>query len=248
MSRRSLALKRSCIVKSLFKGNKFQYTITNQPQHIKYKQYKPHIEGMQAHYKYSLHMCPSARSSVPHFVKIASPLFKTYYLERTWKANGWHWDLNFEIRGHQKYPHHIDNPHRQPSQFTRIRVCKRHDQIQGAPHWKTMLPAWSSKLSTDCFPLRRADNHQGVLDVAGRPGTEHRKAKGSQIHRLPSLTLCLQLQQHQYFRVSCHRLFRDKRGTTSQKILLLARHTWTPQFYVPSKTFSWYVLQINLFR
>lgn len=169
MSRRSLALKRSCIVKSLFKGNKFQYTITNQPQHIKYKQYKPHIEGMQAHYKYSLHMCPSARSSVPHFVKIASPLFKTYYLERTWKANGWHWDLNFEIRGHQKYPHHIDNPHRQPSQFTRIRVCKRHDQIQGAPHWKTMLPAWSSKLSTDCLPLRRADNHQGVLDVAGRP-------------------------------------------------------------------------------
>lgn len=39
-------------MKSLFKGNKFQYTITNQPQHIKYKQYKPSPEGMQARYKY----------------------------------------------------------------------------------------------------------------------------------------------------------------------------------------------------
>lgn len=58
----------------------FQYTITNQPQHIKYKQYKPSIEGMQAHYKYSLHMCPSARCSVLHFVKISSPTFKTHIL------------------------------------------------------------------------------------------------------------------------------------------------------------------------
>lgn len=67
-------------MKNLFKGSKFQYTITNQPQHIKYKQYKPSIEGMQAHYKYSLHMCPSARGSVPHFVKIPSPPFKTHIL------------------------------------------------------------------------------------------------------------------------------------------------------------------------
>lgn len=58
----------------------FQYTITNQPQHIKYKQYKPSIEWMQAHYKYSLHMCPSARGSVLHFVKISSPMFKTHIL------------------------------------------------------------------------------------------------------------------------------------------------------------------------
>lgn len=67
-------------MKSLFKGNKFQYAITNQPQHIKYKQYKPSIEGMQACYKCSLHMCPSARGSVPHFVEISSPPFKTLTL------------------------------------------------------------------------------------------------------------------------------------------------------------------------
>lgn len=48
-------------MKSLFKGCKFQYIITNQPQHIKYKQYKPIVEGMQAQYKYSLHTCPSER-------------------------------------------------------------------------------------------------------------------------------------------------------------------------------------------
>lgn len=64
-------------MKSLFKGNKFQYTFTNQPQHIKYKQYKPSVEGMQACYKCSLHLSPSARGSVPNFVEIASPPFKT---------------------------------------------------------------------------------------------------------------------------------------------------------------------------
>jgi len=95
-----------CIVKSLFKGNKFQYTTTNQPQYIKYKQYKASAEGMQAHYKYSLHMCPSARASVPRFAKISFPPFKTPMLGG--HINQTVGTENSILKSQDKHSHRID--------------------------------------------------------------------------------------------------------------------------------------------
>lgn len=121
---------------------------------------------MQAHYKYSLHTCPSERAQCHILLKY--PLFKTHLLVSTWKANSWCWELNFEITGHQKYSHHIDKDWQ-----TTITV---HKNIGLKKVW----PATRCSLSKACanglelwgerslLPSEES-SPQGILEVAGRP-------------------------------------------------------------------------------